>query len=63
MMLQMIQVYRNTCDRLVNKKHRKSPKGTTRPPKMNKMVFLTNESANKTEINILSARDTTRPGP
>ena len=28
-----------------------------------KMVFLTNESANKAEINILSARDTTRPGP
>ena len=27
------------------------------------MVFLTNESANKAEINILSARDTTRPGP
>ena len=27
------------------------------------MVFLTNESANKEEINILSARDTTRPGP
>ena len=24
---------------------------------------LTNESANKAEINILSARDTTRPGP
>ena len=28
-----------------------------------KMVFLTNESANKAEIDILSARDTTRPGP
>ena len=28
-----------------------------------KMVFLTFESANKAEINILSARDTTRPGP
>ena len=28
-----------------------------------KMVFLTNESANKAEINILSARDTTRPRP
>ena len=28
-----------------------------------KMVFLTIESANKAEINILSARDTTRPGP
>ena len=28
-----------------------------------KMVFLTNESASKAEINILSARDTTRPGP
>ena len=28
-----------------------------------KWVFLTNESANKAEINILSARDTTRPGP
>ena len=28
-----------------------------------KIVFLTNESANKAEINILSARDTTRPGP
>ena len=27
------------------------------------MVFLTNESANKAEIDILSARDTTRPGP
>ena len=27
-----------------------------------KMVFLTNESANKAEIDILSARDTTRPG-
>ena len=27
------------------------------------MVFLTNESANKAEINILSARDTTRPRP
>ena len=27
-----------------------------------KMVFLTIESANKAEINILSARDTTRPG-
>ena len=27
------------------------------------MVFLTFESANKAEINILSARDTTRPGP
>ena len=27
------------------------------------MVFLTIESANKAEINILSARDTTRPGP
>ena len=26
-----------------------------------KMVFLTNESANKVEIDILSARDTTRP--
>ena len=25
------------------------------------MVFLTNESANMAEINILSARDTTRP--
>ena len=29
----------------------------------NNMVFLTIESANKAEINILSARDTTRPGP
>ena len=28
-----------------------------------KMVFLTNESANKAEINILSARDTTRLRP
>ena len=28
-----------------------------------KIVFLTNESANKAELNILSARDTTRPGP
>ena len=27
------------------------------------MVFLTTESASKAEINILSARDTTRPGP
>ena len=36
MMLQMMQVYRNTCDRSVNKKHKKIPKGTTRPPKMNK---------------------------
>ena len=27
------------------------------------MVFLTIESANKAEINILSAQDTTRPGP
>ena len=27
------------------------------------MVFLTNESANKAEIDILSTRDTTRPGP
>ena len=27
------------------------------------MVFLTDESAKKAEINILSARDTTRPGP
>ena len=27
------------------------------------MVFLTNESANMAEINILSVRDTTRPGP
>ena len=27
------------------------------------MVFLAIESANKEEINILSARDTTRPGP
>ena len=27
------------------------------------MVFLAIESANKAEINILSARDTTRPGP
>ena len=30
--------------------------------KLKKMVFLTIESANKAEINILSARDTTRPG-
>ena len=36
MMQQMMQVYRNTCDRSVNKKNKKSPKGTTRPPKMNK---------------------------
>ena len=28
-----------------------------------KMVFLMIESANKAEINVLSARDTTRPGP
>ena len=56
MMLQMIQVYRNTCDRLVNKKHRKSLKGTTRPPKMNKMVFLTNESANKTNKYFVGTR-------
>ena len=28
-----------------------------------KMVFLTNESVNKAEIDILSTRDTTRPGP
>ena len=27
------------------------------------MVFLTYESANKAEIDILSARDRTRPGP
>ena len=27
-----------------------------------KMLFLTNEQANKAEITILSARDTTRPG-
>ena len=27
------------------------------------MVFLTIESANKAEINILLARDTTKPGP
>ena len=27
------------------------------------MVFLTTESASKAEINILSARDSTRPGP
>ena len=30
---------------------------------LKKMVFLTTESANKAEINILSARDATRPGP
>ena len=36
MMQQMTQVYRNTCDISVNEKHRKIPKGTTRPPKMNK---------------------------
>ena len=35
-MKQMMQIYRNTCDRSVNKKNKKSPKGTTRPPKMNK---------------------------
>ena len=29
----------------------------------NNMVFLTIESANKAEINILLARDTTKPGP
>ena len=28
-----------------------------------KLLFLTTESANKAEINILLARDTTRPGP
>ena len=28
-----------------------------------KMVFLTIEPANQAEIDILSARDTTRPGP
>ena len=27
------------------------------------MVFLTNQTANKAKINILAARDTTRPGP
>ena len=32
MILQMMQVYRNTCDRSVYKKHEKSPKGNTRPP-------------------------------
>ena len=36
MMQQMMQLYRNTCDRSVNKKKEKSQKGTTRPPKMNK---------------------------
>ena len=29
---------------------------------LNKMLFLTNEPAKKTEINILTARDTTGPG-
>ena len=32
---------------------------STENPK--EMVFLTNESTNKAELNILSARDTTRP--
>ena len=40
MMLQMMQVYRNTCDRSVNKKHKKISKGTTMPPKMNKNTVL-----------------------
>ena len=42
-----------------NDKNRKTPNVS----QSSKMVFLTNESANKAEIDILSARDTTRPGP
>ena len=38
-------------------------KNTYRACNIRKMLFLTIESANKAEINISLARDTTRPGP